>query len=51
MMQWIIIAVVSGAAGMLMMDNDEPPAPPPVAIGQPSLRPLADAMYWVGGCE
>jgi hypothetical protein len=52
MVNVIIIAVVS-AAGLLMMNDNEPPAPP-VAVpveAQPSFEPLANAMFWVGGCS
>jgi hypothetical protein len=50
MIQTILIAALSLGAGLFMLnDHDEPPAPPPVE--QPTLLPLAHALYWVGGCS
>ncbi|MBC2594477.1 hypothetical protein H5P28_16910 [Ruficoccus amylovorans] len=53
MIQAIVIAVVSVGAGLLMLGNDknEPPPPPAAVVEQAPFVPLANALYWVGGCS
>jgi hypothetical protein len=50
---YIIITVIGVGASVLMMGGDELPtsSPPTPVENTASFQPLADAMYWIGGCS
>ncbi|MGB0259195.1 MAG: hypothetical protein ACPGES_11140, partial [Coraliomargarita sp.] len=54
----ILITVIGLGAGLLLTSgggDDEPPTPTAPAVVEQtataSLEPMADAMFWVGGCS
>ena len=52
MIPYIVITVIGVGATLLLTGDDEPPAPPaPVVEEQPSIQPLSDALFWMGGCS